>query len=310
MRWRKADCPPYSRRKGDEGTVIMRCVWASEKKRIKMAVSVISAALICTAATMGSSGSAAVMRCEAKEGNDEKEVTAFVTAYYEAQTPEGIETLADYMAEPESPGFQLFLAGLQTTFERGLTEQKIMEVVVRPLSDGEHWLAAVSSEWVIRGFDVTLPGLKVQLVGRNQDGEFKLEEYGGSASDEAMLEEIREIALSDEIVELTNEVAMKYNEVISENSEMMEWMLETSRAADEAKADVTGRILDEREDADMAESGAKSGLYVVKKGDCLWSIAEEQLGDGMLWSGIYEANKAVIGDNPDLIYVGVELQLK
>ena len=48
----------------------------------------------------------------------------------------------------------------------------------------------------------------------------------------------------------------------------------------------------------------------MKKGDCLWDIAETQLGDGMRWSGIYEANKALIGDDPDLLYVGIELELE
>lgn len=39
------------------------------------------------------------------------------------------------------------------------------------------------------------------------------------------------------------------------------------------------------------------------------SIAEEQLGDGMYWSSIYEANRELIGDDPNLIYVGWELKI-
>ena len=50
--------------------------------------------------------------------------------------------------------------------------------------------------------------------------------------------------------------------------------------------------------------------YFVKKGDCLWSIAEQELGDGMYWTDIYEANRAVIGENPDLLYVGISLDLR
>lgn len=49
---------------------------------------------------------------------------------------------------------------------------------------------------------------------------------------------------------------------------------------------------------------AKTDAYVVREGDCLWSIAEEQLGDGMYWSGIYEANRELIEDDPNLLYVG------
>ena len=39
------------------------------------------------------------------------------------------------------------------------------------------------------------------------------------------------------------------------------------------------------------------------------SIAEEQLGDGMYWSGIYEDNRELMGDDPNLIYVGWELKI-
>lgn len=54
---------------------------------------------------------------------------------------------------------------------------------------------------------------------------------------------------------------------------------------------------------------AKTKTYVVREGDCLWSKAEEEFGDGMYWSCIYEANRELIGDNPNLIYVGWELEI-
>ena len=48
----------------------------------------------------------------------------------------------------------------------------------------------------------------------------------------------------------------------------------------------------------MAEGG-----YVVKSGDCLWSIAQKTYGTGRQWNVIYEANKAVI-KNPNDLRVG------
>lgn len=50
-------------------------------------------------------------------------------------------------------------------------------------------------------------------------------------------------------------------------------------------------------------------VYIVKKGDCLWDIAEKLLNDGKRWPEIYDNNRAVIGDNPSLIYEGTELNI-
>ncbi len=50
-----------------------------------------------------------------------------------------------------------------------------------------------------------------------------------------------------------------------------------------------------------------NGTYTVKSGDCLWAIAQLQLGDGSRWSEIYNLNKDTIGNKPELIQVGMEL---
>lgn len=52
-----------------------------------------------------------------------------------------------------------------------------------------------------------------------------------------------------------------------------------------------------------------AGSYTVQHGDCLWDIAEKQLGDPSRWSEIYKMNADVIGQNPDLIFSGTELKL-
>lgn len=63
---------------------------------------------------------------------------------------------------------------------------------------------------------------------------------------------------------------------------------------------------DERDDADH---------YVVKKGDTLWDIADEHLGDPFAYPEIYEASKDTVQPDgrrlvdPDLIYPGWELTI-
>ncbi len=230
--------------------------------------------------------------CEAKEPVTEQEVVDFVTAYYEAQTAEGIDKLADYAKDPENLDFQWSLINLQTACAHGLTEQKNIRIVAYPLSDGEHWMVPVSSEWVIRDFDVTLPSFCVHLVEGKQDDELKLascDELNG-----ALLVEIQEISLSDEIADWNAEIAAQYYDVIEENPDAREWILKVSEEVDRAKAEAAVQYED---------------CYVVKKGDCLWRIAEKELGDGMRWSEIYERNRETIGEDPNLILVGTKLRL-
>lgn len=58
------------------------------------------------------------------------------------------------------------------------------------------------------------------------------------------------------------------------------------------------------------KKGITSDTYVVKKGDCLWRIAEYKdiYGDSYMWPIIYAANKKKI-KNPNLIYPGQKLKI-
>ena len=49
--------------------------------------------------------------------------------------------------------------------------------------------------------------------------------------------------------------------------------------------------------------------YTVVQGDCLWNIAKARYGSVIDYIRIYEANRSVIGDDPDLIFPGTVLVL-
>lgn len=49
--------------------------------------------------------------------------------------------------------------------------------------------------------------------------------------------------------------------------------------------------------------------YTAVKGDCLWNIAKKFYGDGSKYTIIYDANKSVVGSNPNLIYPGQKLTI-
>ncbi len=49
--------------------------------------------------------------------------------------------------------------------------------------------------------------------------------------------------------------------------------------------------------------------YTVVKGDCLWNIAKKFYGSGAKYTIIYNANKSIVGSNPNLIYPGQVLTI-
>jgi nucleoid-associated protein YgaU len=52
-----------------------------------------------------------------------------------------------------------------------------------------------------------------------------------------------------------------------------------------------------------------SGQYVVQPGDTLRSIAQQQYGDAEQWPKIYQANRDVIGPDPDALKSGTTIQI-
>lgn len=49
--------------------------------------------------------------------------------------------------------------------------------------------------------------------------------------------------------------------------------------------------------------------YTVKPGDSLWAIAKRTLGDGSRWKEIYNANRSIIGADPNVLKPGQQLRI-
>jgi nucleoid-associated protein YgaU len=85
----------------------------------------------------------------------------------------------------------------------------------------------------------------------------------------------------------------------------------------------SGRIPDTRTDTGAAQDRAtgtsrdqttatpKSRPYTVQRNDTLWGLARDHLGDGARWREIFDldANRKVLGGEPDFLPTGVVLQL-
>ncbi len=49
--------------------------------------------------------------------------------------------------------------------------------------------------------------------------------------------------------------------------------------------------------------------HTVGEGETLRTIAEQEYGNGDLWRRIFDANRDIIGDNPDAIKIGQSLRI-
>lgn len=69
---------------------------------------------------------------------------------------------------------------------------------------------------------------------------------------------------------------------------------------------VEGLPLAESATATATATEVATEVVMVRRGDCLWSIARAH---GTTWQQVYAANRATVGDDPDLIHPGQELVL-
>lgn len=71
----------------------------------------------------------------------------------------------------------------------------------------------------------------------------------------------------------------------------------------------TGKELKNKPKNEERTSPPAAKTYTVKSGDSLWKIAQKLYGNGSQYTKLYNANKGVIGNNPNLIYPGQVLKI-
>jgi nucleoid-associated protein YgaU len=137
-----------------------------------------------------------------------------------------------------------------------------------------------------------MPSLIERLFGKKP--ETKVEETGQKVSEEAA-------RLRREALEKERQAA--------EAARLAGIESEKKRLAAIEAAKQAGTSVQAAVEKVTAQAAAVAGArtYVVKSGDSLSKIAKELYGDAKRWPEIYEANKALVGDNPNLIHPGQTL---
>lgn len=257
----------------------------------------------------------------ARGSADKEKVEEFVTAYYEAHTEEGMDSLPNYVADAENAAEEMMI--LEVCLECGVEKYDNLDIVAYPLSDGISWLVSVNYDLMVKNFDEGIPGATAVIARKQEDGTYVIlgDSYDDMSDDESktLKDEMEQLAQSGEVTERIADVDSRFSIILTENPDIMEWVLDLSdeltqarvtRAEDVHESEPEAEPETEPESAIEDEPEAETnGIYVVREGDSLWRIAEEKFGDGMQWNRIYEANRELIGDDPNLIYVGWELKI-
>ena len=114
--------------------------------------------------------------------------------------------------------------------------------------------------------------------------------------------------VSEEAARLRREALEKERQA-AETARLAGIESEKKRLAAIEAAKQAGTSVQEAVEKVTAQAAAVAGArtYVVVSGDSLSKIAKALYGDAKRWPEIYEANKALVGDNPNLIHPGQKL---
>ncbi|MCH5344349.1 MAG: LysM peptidoglycan-binding domain-containing protein [Acetatifactor sp.] len=232
----------------------------------------------------------------ATEQQQAESVEEFVRSFYESCAEGEIDVIWECM---EDDGFdQVHRQALAEILpEYGFQGYDILMVNVYPLREADWWVATVAYDMLVEGIDSPLPGWESLLI-QMPEGDSGLI---FNVADPSMGDEILQILETAEIRDMSNDINKRFNEIVMQHPEILEWINELEQAVTLRAVDlVSGETMPKKSD---------EKFYVVQKGDCLWHIAEDRLGDGARWGELYEVNKNIIGEDPNLLLTGMELQL-
>lgn len=238
---------------------------------------------------------------ESYRDDRQAEAEELVRLYYEVRSEGDIQAINRFFEE-ESRDRNIEILACK---ECGVEEYTGLQMDVYPLGqDSDAWLFIVTYELRVKDIEPGLPGiesLEVYSAGES------LYLRGENASDDPYIEQIASITNKEEVINQVVECNRQFAEAVMENELFWKWAEELQeKMLAMAKEPLAEKV---EEGGDTQKEEAETQYYVVRKGDCLWRIAERQMGDGRRWQELYERNRKSIGGNPDLILPGEKLEI-
>ncbi len=154
------------------------------------------------------------------EKNAYEDVNALMSTYYTAYSAGDMDTIKS------------IYTGLESTEELRLKEVSkyivdvpTVDVYTKPGPIDGSYVAYVYTEVLFEGYDTPLPGMQTMYVCTDENGKLFI---NGDVVDEKVTEYISNISLQADVVDLNNQVAANYNDIIAANEELAKFLSDMS----------------------------------------------------------------------------------
>ena len=192
--------------------------------------------------------------------------------------------------------------------QNGLEAYTDISIVIYRI-DGDYDCVLASYCMKVAGIEKALPSLDMLIAKRDSENGWRLifdlwNDDNISYEDKNMVFDVASALWEDEDVKAMTEQYDAESMELFEEPEVSAWL-------DAVTSDIRD-ILEETEkeagdENETVEDETDGDVYLIRRGDCLWKIAEKLLGDGTRWKELYERNRDVIGDDPGTILPGDKL---
>ncbi len=189
------------------------------------------------------------------EENAHPEINELMNNYYTAMAEgdvETIQTLVDTIDNTEIIRME--------EMSKYIENYPKLDIYTKTGPVENSYLVYACSEVKFTDYDKTIPGMKVFYVCMDESGKYYIN-YSDEESD-SDLKYIKEVSLQDDVVDLNNKVAVAYNDMLAEDTELAQFILDLNKeieknvgeALAQAEGSATPEETAENTEAEAAET--------------------------------------------------------